>query len=291
MERVAACVAAGLPRDSLILDPGFGFGKTLEHNLALLRRLDELVATGFPVLAGLSRKSHDRPAGRRAGGRARPTGMGGSLALALVARARGARIVRVHDVAADRAGISGNGRPREQIMSRKLFGTDGIRGRVGEYPMTAEFALRLASAAAHVLAPEGGTVLIGKDTRVSGYMFESALEAGFVAAGMDVLLVGPLPTPGIAYLTRTLGADAGVVISASHNPYDDNGIKFFDAQWQQAVRRDRGGDRGAAVRAGGHARVRSPSAGPSGWKTPSMPTRPSASRRCRPTCASMASRS
>lgn len=114
-------------------------------------------------------------------------------------------------------------------MTRKLFGTDGIRGRVGEYPMTAEFALRLASAAAHVLAPAGGKVLIGKDTRVSGYMFESALEAGFVAAGMDVLLVGPLPTPGIAYLTRTLGADAGIVISASHNPFDDNGIKFFDA--------------------------------------------------------------
>ena len=113
-------------------------------------------------------------------------------------------------------------------MSRKLFGTDGIRGRVGEHPMTAEFALRLASAAAHVLAPRGGSVLIGKDTRVSGYMFESALEAGFVAAGMDVLLVGPLPTPGIAYLTRVHGADAGVVISASHNPYDDNGIKFFD---------------------------------------------------------------
>ena len=114
-------------------------------------------------------------------------------------------------------------------MSRNLFGTDGIRGRVGEYPMTAEFALRLASAAGHVLAPGGGKVLIGKDTRVSGYMFESALEAGFVAAGMDVLLVGPLPTPGIAYLTRTLGANVGVVISASHNPYEDNGIKFFDA--------------------------------------------------------------
>jgi phosphoglucosamine mutase len=114
-------------------------------------------------------------------------------------------------------------------MSRKLFGTDGIRGRVGEYPMTAEFALRLASAAGRVLAPTGGKVLIGKDTRVSGYMFESALEAGFVAVGMDVLLVGPLPTPGIAHLTRTLGADVGVVISASHNPYEDNGIKFFDA--------------------------------------------------------------
>ncbi|MEZ5566105.1 MAG: phosphoglucosamine mutase [Gammaproteobacteria bacterium] len=114
-------------------------------------------------------------------------------------------------------------------MSRTLFGTDGIRGRVGQHPMTAEFALRLASAAGRELAPDGGKVLIGKDTRVSGYMFESALEAGFVAAGMDVLLVGPLPTPGIAYLTRTLGADVGVVISASHNPYEDNGIKFFDA--------------------------------------------------------------
>ncbi len=113
-------------------------------------------------------------------------------------------------------------------MGRQFFGTDGIRGRVGTHPMTAEFALRLASAAARVLAPEGGRVVIGKDTRVSGYMFESALEAGFVAAGMDVLLLGPLPTPGIAYLTQALEADLGVVISASHNPYVDNGIKFFD---------------------------------------------------------------
>ena len=113
-------------------------------------------------------------------------------------------------------------------MGRRFFGTDGIRGRVGEEPLTAEFALRLASVAALVLAPEGGSVAIGKDTRVSGYMFESALEAGFVAAGMDVLLLGPIPTPAIAYLTRSLGADAGVVISASHNPYYDNGIKFFD---------------------------------------------------------------
>jgi phosphoglucosamine mutase len=113
-------------------------------------------------------------------------------------------------------------------MSRHFFGTDGIRGRVGEQPMTAEFALRLASAAARVLAPNGGRVMIGKDTRVSGYMFESALEAGFVAAGMDVALLGPLPTPGIAYMTQALEADLGVVISASHNPYYDNGIKFFD---------------------------------------------------------------
>ncbi|MBS0364233.1 MAG: phosphoglucosamine mutase [Proteobacteria bacterium] len=113
-------------------------------------------------------------------------------------------------------------------MARKYFGTDGVRGRVGEHPMTVDFALRLASAAARVLAPEGGTVLIGKDTRLSGYMFESALEAGFVAAGVDVMLIGPLPTPGIAYMTRRFSCDFGVVISASHNLYDDNGIKFFD---------------------------------------------------------------
>ncbi len=114
-------------------------------------------------------------------------------------------------------------------MARQYFGTDGIRGRVGDEPMTAEFALRLASAVARVLAPDGGRVVIGKDTRVSGYMFEAALEAGFVAAGMDVLLLGPLPTPGIAYMTKALDADVGVVISASHNLYFDNGIKFFDA--------------------------------------------------------------
>jgi phosphoglucosamine mutase len=111
----------------------------------------------------------------------------------------------------------------------KYFGTDGVRGRVGTAPMTVDFALKLASAAARVLAPGGGRVLIGKDTRVSGYMFESALEAGFVAAGVDVMLIGPLPTPGIAYMTQRLRCSFGVVISASHNPYQDNGIKFFDA--------------------------------------------------------------
>jgi len=118
-------------------------------------------------------------------------------------------------------------------MGRRYFGTDGIRGRVGTDPMTVDFALRLASAAARVLAPQGGTVLIGKDTRVSGYMFESALEAGFVASGVDVLLTGPLPTPAIAYLTKKSGADFGIVISASHNPYYDNGIKFFDAEGEK----------------------------------------------------------
>src|SRR6476646_4435399 len=115
-------------------------------------------------------------------------------------------------------------------MTRRFFGTDGIRGQVGTPPMTVDFALRLASAAARVLAPHGGSVLIGKDTRVSGYMFEAALEAGFVAAGVNVNLIGPLPTPGIAYLTRKFACDFGIVISASHNLYDDNGIKFFDSQ-------------------------------------------------------------
>ena len=115
-------------------------------------------------------------------------------------------------------------------MGRKYFGTDGVRGRVGEDPMTVEFALRLASAVARVLAPNGGTALVGKDTRVSGYMFEAALEAGFVAAGVDVSLIGPLPTPAIAYLTQRFGCSFGVVISASHNPFDDNGIKFFDSK-------------------------------------------------------------
>jgi phosphoglucosamine mutase len=115
-------------------------------------------------------------------------------------------------------------------MGRKYFGTDGVRGRVGESPMTVDFALRLASAAARVLAPNGGTVLIGKDTRLSGYMFEAALEAGFVAAGVNVMMIGPLPTPGIAYLTRRFECNFGVVISASHNLFDDNGIKFFDSE-------------------------------------------------------------
>ena len=114
-------------------------------------------------------------------------------------------------------------------MSRQFFGTDGVRGRVGEAPMTVDFALALASAAARVLAPRGGSVLIGKDTRLSGYMFEAALEAGFVAAGVDAKMIGQLPTPGIAYMTRYFGCNFGVVISASHNLYEDNGIKFFDA--------------------------------------------------------------
>lgn len=114
------------------------------------------------------------------------------------------------------------------MKSKKYFGTDGLRGRVGVNPITAEFMLRLGWAAGKVFSKQGrGRILIGKDTRISGYMFESALEAGLASAGVDVLLLGPMPTPGIAYLTRTFNANAGIVISASHNPYYDNGVKFL----------------------------------------------------------------
>lgn len=113
-------------------------------------------------------------------------------------------------------------------MARKFFGTDGIRGRVGEWPVTPDFVLKLGWAAGRVLAGEGQShVLVGKDTRISGYMFESALEAGLSAAGVHIQLLGPMPTPAIAYLTRTFRAQAGIVISASHNAYHDNGFKFF----------------------------------------------------------------
>ena len=115
-------------------------------------------------------------------------------------------------------------------MARKYFGTDGVRGRVGEAPITPEFCLRLGWATGRVFAANGRrSVLIGKDTRVSGYMLESLLEAGLASAGVDVRLLGPMPTPAVAYLTRTLRADAGIVVSASHNPFYDNGIKIFDA--------------------------------------------------------------
>lgn len=129
-------------------------------------------------------------------------------------------------------------------MTRKYFGTDGIRGTVGKPPITPDFVLRLAHAVGHVLKEKEArpTVLIGKDTRISGYMLESALESGFNSAGVDVVLLGPLPTPGVAYLTRAQRASLGVVISASHNPFGDNGIKFFSASgtklpdaWELAV--------------------------------------------------------
>jgi phosphoglucosamine mutase len=120
------------------------------------------------------------------------------------------------------------------MSPRRYFGTDGIRGRVGEGPISADFVLKLGWAAGRALARAGhATVVIGKDTRISGYMFEAALEAGLVAAGANVKLLGPIPTPGVAYLTRSLRADAGIVISASHNPHHDNGIKFFSAHGEK----------------------------------------------------------
>ena len=125
-------------------------------------------------------------------------------------------------------------------MTRKYFGTDGVRGKVGE-DITPELAMHLGYAAGHALTADRGslppgqhpTVLIGKDTRISGYMLEAALEAGFIAAGVNVVLTGPMPTPAVAYLTRALRLQAGVVISASHNSYEDNGIKFFSAAGQK----------------------------------------------------------
>nr|BEI32104.1 phosphoglucosamine mutase [Pseudoalteromonas sp.] len=115
--------------------------------------------------------------------------------------------------------------------TRKYFGTDGVRGMVGEFPITPEFALKLGWAAGRVLSKIGTKkVIIGKDTRISGYMLETSLEAGLIAAGIDVVLLGPMPTPAVAYLTQTFRAEAGIVISASHNPYHDNGIKFFSGR-------------------------------------------------------------
>jgi len=120
------------------------------------------------------------------------------------------------------------------MSQRRYFGTDGVRGLVGKYPITPEFVMKLGYAAGKVLAASGTKkVLIGKDTRISGYMLESALEAGFSAAGIDIGLLGPMPTPGIAYLTKTFRAEAGIVISASHNPFYDNGIKFFSASGEK----------------------------------------------------------
>ncbi len=126
------------------------------------------------------------------------------------------------------------------MAARRYFGTDGIRGRVGQGVISADFVLRLGNALGRVLTARGKhapgqrpVVVIGKDTRISGYMFEAALEAGLVAAGADVQLLGPMPTPAVAFLTRTLGADAGIVISASHNPHYDNGIKFFSADGEK----------------------------------------------------------
>ena len=268
-ERVAAAVSAGIARERIVIDPGFGFGKSFEHNLALLRELAAFTAFGVPVLAGLSRKAMlGRITGRDAHER-----VYASVAAALFAAEQGARILRVHDVTATRDALAvwwalsgrmpnplfiAQGRLAKKAMKRKYFGTDGVRGKVGDAPITPEFVMRLGYAAGKVLAgrhasAEHPTVLIGKDTRVSGYMLESALQAGLSAAGVDVVLVGPMPTPAVAYLTRALRLSAGIVISASHNPYRGQRHQVLFGRRREAARRDRKRDRARARRA---ARVR-----------------------------------
>ena len=172
--------------------------------------------------------------------------------------------------------------PREKhSMARKYFGTDGVRGRVGEHPMTVDFALRLASAAARVLAPQGGTVLIGKDTRLSGYMFEAALEAGFVAAGVNVMLIGPLPTPGIAYLD----AQVRVQLRRRHQRLSQSlrrqRHQVLRRRGRQAVRRDRRADRGRARERPDHAFVGRSSVAHRASTSRAVSIRTSARNRCR----------
>ena len=227
-ERARALEAAGVARDRIVLDPGFGFGKTLEHNRTLFRGLPRIAALGYRVLAGVSRK---RMIGELTG---RAVGERTAGSVAAASRRAEWRQPRA------RARRARNGRCVEGLdgaRMRKYFGTDGVRGRVGQAPITPDFVLRLGYAAGKVLsradvAPPHRSrpaVLIGKDTRISGYMLESALESGLSAAGVDTLLVGPMPTPGVAFLARALRLSAGIMISASHNPFEDNGIKFFSA--------------------------------------------------------------
>jgi phosphomannomutase len=155
------------------------------------------------------------------------------------------------------------------FVARKFFGTDGVRGRANSHPMTADMALRLGAAAGRFFRRDDTAphrVVIGKDTRLSGYMLENALTAGFTSTGMNVLLLGPVPTPAVGLLTPSMRADVGVMISASHNPAEDNGIKFFGPGRLQAVGRGGGGDRGPA-RGGRAAGARGTSGGRSGSMT------------------------
>ena len=293
LARVEACVAAGIARDRLIVDPGIGFGKRLEHNLALLAARADSRAT---AAAGADRRVAEidvrlvaRQAGRRTAGGGRghrdrlrcwpaPASFALTMWRRLSTRSKSPRRCerQVMRYLPDRLNTA-----RRTIVGRKYFGTDGVRGRVGEHPLTVEFALKLASAAARVLAPKGGTVLVGKDTRLSGYMFESALEAGFVASGVNVMLIGPLPTPGIAYLTKRFECDFGVVISASHNPYEDNGIKFFDASGGKLSDDDRGAHRAASRRAAGDAHFERARPRDARRQDRACAIRSSARRRCR----------
>ena len=257
---------AGIPRNRIVVDPGIGFAKTAAQSLQLLQRLPELGTLGCHILVGVSRKSF---LGAITGEQDPRRRLPASLAAGLFALSGGAAILRVHDVPETVQAVKVWQALTERVLplprphrlhqvrhprrnesmtrARHLFGTDGIRGTANTDPMTAEMALRLGQAAG-LLFTRGNhrhRVVIGKDTRLSGYMIEPALTAGFIGAGMDVTLVGPLPTPAIAMLTRSLRADLGVMISASHNPFEDNGIKLFGPDGFKLDRRHRGRDRGA----------------------------------------------
>ena len=245
--RVDQCLEAGMDLNNIILDPGFGFGKTTEQNFQLLNELERIRSNDLPVLAGLSRKSMI--------GQTLNLGVNervsASIALALLAVWNGANILRLHDVKETcqavrmiEAVVIREKREITEVM--KFFGTDGISGRMGEEPITPSTVMKLGWALGNVLGNNGdsrGKIIIGKDTRVSGYLLESAMEAGLISAGVDVSLLGPMPTPGIAYLARTARAQAGVVISASHNPYYDNGIKFFSPAGEKLPDNTEQGDR------------------------------------------------
>ena len=246
--------------ERIVLDPGIGFGKTAEHNLALLRAAARAAGARAAAAGRLvaqvdpGRNSPGAPSAtawppawprrwpRRARRRVAACARRGGHGRRAEGLARGRGDAPRRPLIRDNAGRPSQGAP--DTMSRQYFGTDGIRGTVGQRrsPPTSCCAWAMPWVACCAATGTRPTVLIGKDTRISGYMIESALEAGFASAGVDVLLSGPLPTPGVAYLTRALRLDLGVVISASHNPFDDNGIKFFSARgeklpddWERAV--------------------------------------------------------
>ena len=256
-ERVAAVRGAGVARERIVVDPGIGFGKTQAHNLELLSRqrgtarARRAAARRLVAQVDLARLAGVWNGAGRSLGCAAGDARAASVAAALLAVQRGARIVRVHDVAATVAALAvwkaAPGRADNPGDQRQRRGSHTHEQNTTSAPTasaarSAPRRSRRTSCSASATrsarcckrpSERRPTVLIGKDTRISGYMIESALEAGFASAGVDVLLTGPLPTPGVAYLTRALRLSLGVVISASHNPFPDNGIKFFSARGEK----------------------------------------------------------
>ena len=218
----------GVPRSQIIADPGIGFGKTMRHNLALLQKISLFHGLGVAVLLGMSRKGF---IGKITGEEDARNRVIGSVAAAMVETRRAYRFSGCM-MSKKRAKRLMSGKPYslEIFMGRTLFGTDGVRGEANKYPMTAEMALRLGAAVGNYFGRQKARskrVVIGKDTRQSGYMFEYALTAGLTSTGMNALLLGPVPTPAVGLLTTSMRADLGIMVSASHNKFKDNGIKFF----------------------------------------------------------------